>query len=181
MSSDEKEFLEALTDSTDVPPAQGDFSLEEILAEYGGSRGQVIIRDAERAMSAEEPAPEPRETEPPQEVELPRPPRPLSMEQVVGSTVDAVMSEREEPLLSPRRGLFSRQKLEETEDLYPEEKVEPPPKPKPAPKPEPPLLDSVSRFRDKLHRESSPLTLAFLLSLLPIVVLLAGRSGATIP
>ena len=65
--------------------------------------------------------------------ELPEQPRPISLEEVVGSTVDAVMEEQEEPLLKPRRrGLFSRRKMEEedTETLYD------PPEPEPEPEPE---------------------------------------------
>ena len=142
--------LDALTAGTDVPAAEEDFSLEEILAEYGAGREQQILRDVERAAAPEIPSEEPapvkepvpgKEPEPEREApdpeeererarqeardrllaqavdleklerELPRAPRPISLEEVVGSTVDAVMEERQEPLLKPRQGLFSRRKL----------------------------------------------------------------------
>ena len=122
---------------TDVPPLAEEFSLEEILAEYGGSREQRIMEDVEQAVRETEPspapeeppAPPPRRTAPkkPEPEVIPESPRPISLEEVVGSTVDAVMEENAEPLLKPRRGLFSRRKLEETEELYDS----------PAPEPEP--------------------------------------------
>ena len=47
-------------DLTSVPPLDEDFSLEEILAEYGSSRGQKILREAEEpAPAAPKPAPRP--------------------------------------------------------------------------------------------------------------------------
>ena len=57
---------------TDVPETE-EFSLEEILAEYGGSRGQRLLRDVEReAAPPEEPeqAPPPKapEKKPPKKV-----------------------------------------------------------------------------------------------------------------
>ena len=60
--------------------------------------------------------------------DLPPSPHPITLEDVVGSTVDAVMEEEaQEPLLRPRRGLFSRKRLMETEELYA------PPEPEEAP------------------------------------------------
>ncbi len=53
------------------------------------------------------------------ERQLPRSPRPITLEEVVGGTVDAVMEERRNGP-SRRRGLFSRRVLEDT--------VEPPPR-----------------------------------------------------
>ena len=44
--------------------------------------------------------------------------RSISIEEMVNSTVEAVMEEQaEEPILSPRRGLFSRRRVEDTEEL----------------------------------------------------------------
>lgn len=55
----------------------------------------------------------------------------------MGSTVDAVMEEEaQEPLLRPRRGLFSRKRLMETEELYA------PPEPEEAPE-EIPEIDTI--------------------------------------
>ena len=53
---DENNLYDTLTGGTDVPAAEGDFSLEEILAEYGGSRGQQLMRDVEAEAN---PGPEP--------------------------------------------------------------------------------------------------------------------------
>ena len=41
-SKDEREFDSGLTGGTDVPALEEDFSLEEILAEYGASRDHTI-------------------------------------------------------------------------------------------------------------------------------------------
>ena len=46
---------EDLTAGTDVT-AEGDFSLEEILAEYGGSRRQQILEEVEEKTAPVEPA-----------------------------------------------------------------------------------------------------------------------------
>ena len=61
----------------DVPPSDEDYTLEEILAEYGSSRQQKILEEVDRELqpeTAEEPAPpaepvteEPAKKEPPQE------------------------------------------------------------------------------------------------------------------
>jgi hypothetical protein len=76
---------------------------------------------------------------------LPKAPRPVTLEDMVGSTVDAVMEEASEPLLPPRRrGLFSRRPLEETEQLYG------PPEPEPEPEPigpEPELFQKAASCR----------------------------------
>ena len=156
-SKDEREFDSGLTGGTDVPASEEDFSLEEILAEYGAGREQRLLadveqevrREAEPAASVPEPAPQepspkaearqkpaaPRakrkEVPPPQKPpagpapdrpedpmeelqrDLPPSPHPITLEDVVGSTVDAVMEEEQhEPLLRRRRGLFSRRPLE---------------------------------------------------------------------
>ena len=188
-----------LIQSTDVP-ADGDFSLEEILAEYGGGR-QKLLRDVEaEAVPGPEPAfqeteapaqkragrkhpeekrdrPPAQETEPETVLEdLPQAPRPISLEEVVGSTVDAVMEEVQEPLLRPRRGLFSRRKLEETEKLYapPEPEEEPDPEPI---GPEPELFDVAEEFREEFHRRRGALPGAFALALIPAVVLAAEAYG----
>ena len=156
-------------------PAEGSFSLEEILAEYGESREQKLLKDVEQAAApaaeaAEERKPEaarprqepedeptvalpdlagkaperPRRQEPageparqrkptpaqpaeadPLAAALPRPPRPVSMEEVVGRTVDAVMEEHTPPAEKPRRrGLFSRKPMADTEELYREPEPE---------------------------------------------------------
>jgi len=92
-----------------------DYELEDILAEYGGGHGQRLLREVPEL--EEEPAAPAEEQEP--EVILPKAPKPITLEDVVGSTVDAVMQEEEEVRLKkPKKGLFSRRKIEETEQLY---------------------------------------------------------------
>ena len=99
---------------------EDDYSLEEILAEYGTSREQKVLREVEREVEpVQKPAkkelpvqiPEPRQPTP---EELPRQPQPITLEDVVGSTVDAVMADNVQ-LLRPNRSLFSRRKVEETD------------------------------------------------------------------
>ncbi|MBR3641796.1 MAG: hypothetical protein IKN53_07205, partial [Oscillibacter sp.] len=85
------------TEYDDEPLAAGEdsYSLEEILAEYGAMREweAETERTQEEARSASfRSAEEIRE-------ELPPEPKPLSLEDVVGHTVDAVMDEQREPLL----------------------------------------------------------------------------------
>ena len=206
---------------TDVPETE-EFSLEEILAEYGGSRGQRLLRDVEReAAPPEEPeqapppkAPEkkpPEEPAPPEpdpaqkaerlrqeardkllaqavnleklEQDLPRAPRPISLEEVVGSTVDAVMEERE-PLLKPRRGLFSRRKLEETEELYARPEPEPEEEPEEEPEvigPEPEPYEAAEEYREAYKRRKGTLPAAAVLALLPTVLLAVEQYGLVIP
>ena len=131
-----------------APAPEEDYTLEEILAEYGGSLEHHLLREAgtpevpvpeppaapmEPAAKPEaQPAPEPpaeappppeppkdpiREAEQAAEADVARlnipHPRPISLEDVVGSTVDAVMEEAREPILPPKLGLFSRKPLEE--------------------------------------------------------------------
>ena len=177
-SKDEREFDSGLTGGTDVPALEEDFSLEEILAEYGAGREQRLMEAVEQEARREtEPAAPPAEggakkpplqtearprpapqvtekTAPPQKPpaqpedlleelrqDLPPSPHPITLEDVVGSTVDAVMEEEaQEPLLRPRRGLFSRKRLMETEELYA------PPEPEEAPEEIPSTYGSASGF-----------------------------------
>lgn len=208
------------TGSTDVPAAEGDFSLEEILAEYGGSLEQHMLRDVERELEPQpapkpepkpEPQPEPKKAAPPEkapvpdpaaqaelarqeardkllaqavdleklERELPHAPRPISLEEVVGSTVDAVMEEQE-PLLQPKRGLFSRRKLEETEELFP------PPEPEPEPEiepigPEEDLADAAADWRERYKARRGMVAPALVTALLPTALLGLEQYGLTVP
>ena len=177
-----------------VPPAQGDFSLEEILAEFGGGEERRLLRGTEAeeapppasgAVKRDAPAPAaPPEPEKLAE-ELPPAPRPISLEDVVGSTVDAVMEEQREPLLKPRRRrwLFSRRPMveEETEELY-----QRPPAPEPEPEaepigPEPDLSDVSEACRRESRILGAPLPAAAALSLVPAILLAAEAYGLEIP
>ena len=201
LKDETKNQYEDLTAGTDVP-ADGDFSLEEILAEYGGGRKQQILRDVEARVNPgpepvfqEEPAPE-REAlpakQPPEksrgragkaeapEQELPPSPHPISLEEVVGSTVDAVMEENREPLLRPRRGLFSRKPLRDTEELYappePEEMEEEEPI-----GPETDLSEAADLCRSQHQSRRGMVPAAFAMALAPVLVLGAQAYGVTIP
>ena len=181
--SNEHEKTEYGAAGWDTPPSEEDYTLEEILAEYGSSRQQKILEEVEQALqppeestSAAEPESEPpappksakelweermaagtaarraeeSETEAlPEEAaessdeelpneeaadeelpaEEPEATHFWSLEELVGSTVGAVMEERQEPLLRPKRGLFSRKRQEETEQFYDPAEAPPPPPP----------------------------------------------------
>lgn len=72
-SKDEREFDSGLTGGTDVPASEEDFSLEEILAEYGAGREQRLMEAVEQEARREtEPAAPPAEggaEEPPLQTE----------------------------------------------------------------------------------------------------------------
>ena len=111
--------------------------------------------------------------------DLPPSPHPITLEDVVGSTVDAVMEEdAQEPLLRPRRGLFSRRRLVETEELY----APPEPEPEEIPEidtigPEPELADAAADYRAEAKRRRRPLLAAVLAALLPVVPLVIEAYG----
>lgn len=184
-----------------VPPAQGDFSLEEILVEFGGGEERRLLRGTEaeevtpptpQVASAPEVPGKRRGTAPkqpaqpePEKVELPPSPRPISLEEVVGTTVDAVMEENREPLLKPRRRrwLFSRKPMveEETEELY---QCAPAPEPEPEEEPigpEPDLMDVSEACRRESRRLGGPLPAAAAVSLLPVILLAAETYGLEMP
>lgn len=200
--SEEKRPYSALTDAedltagTDVAP-DGDYSLEEILAEYGADRQHHILDEVDSAVDGgaerEDPAPKaappsrpaPAEETPPPDIPLPPPPRPVPIEQAVGQTVGDLMERQALELDDrPRRGLFSRKRvqLEETEQLY--EPPGPPPEPEPE---EPPIgpeepLDEAARSELKLWKRSRrPLPAAVLLALALLAPYAAEAAGYTVP
>ncbi len=234
---------------------EDDYSLEDILAEYGGSLEHQLLRSVEPENTAENPpaappaeakaAPEtaakpvppaasgaktapvqknaPKAPEPPPEkasppaeqatqripdppskpskppkappipdplqeaerageaeaerLKIPRP-RPISLEDVVGSTVDAVMEESKEAILPPRRGLFSRRPMEDTENLPP------PPEPEPDPEPigpEPELWEAAHDARQLYLRRKHSLLFPLLTALPPTLALLLERYQIKVP
>ena len=208
--------------STDayVPEDDPEFSLEEILTEYGSSREQKLMRDVERAAAPEavpeagpadsappagepeEPPPaedaappgaaepDPREAdaarEPPSSrkddgppADFPEPPRPISMEEVVEHTVDAVRQEQKQRKTRPRKKKrpLPRRVPRDTEELY----QRPPSPPKPEPEeepigPEPPLSEAASHARHLEKQLRAPLFPAAVLSaLLAAGMILFGR------
>ena len=114
------------------------------------------------------------------EKELPRAPRPISLEEVVGSTVDAVMDDHHEPLLKPKRGLFSRRKLEDTETLYAPPEPEPEPEPEPI-GPEEDLCNAAADWRERYQAARGPLIPALLIALVPTVLAAVEKYGVTVP
>lgn len=214
-------------DITGIPASEDDYSLEEILAEFGGSLEQTLLKEAlppeepaapqagpapvpEAASAPDQGAPPPGEEPAPAELPpesdggdvspsagaeqdipsvelnilnmaLPKAPRPVSLEQVVGSTVDAVMEEASEPLLPPRgKGLFSRKGPEETERLYGPPEPEPEPDPEPI-GPEPELFVKAASCRTDFHRRRKLLPAAAAVSLVPTLLLALEGYGAVIP
>lgn len=162
------------------PLVEEEFLLEDILAEFGGSRGQKLMEAVENSVD-ETPSPGKKAApEPDISHVLPKAPRPISLEQMVGSTVDKVMEEQE-PILQPKRGLFSRRKAEEdTERLYD------PPEPEEEEVEEeigeePDLLVAASCARDDYKRRNAALLPALFIALLTTGVLALEEQGVRIP
>nr|WP_325300010.1 hypothetical protein [uncultured Oscillibacter sp.] len=199
-----------------APAPEDGYSLEEILAEYGGSLEHHLLRETEPP-EAPAPGPAPPEAPPvpvaPPEPEAPPPgpapepppepgpdplqeaekaaeadvarlniphPKPISLEDVVGSTVDAVMEEAKEPLLPPKRGLFSRKPLEETESLPPPPEPEPDPEPEPI-GPEPTLWEAAHDARQLYIRRRHTVLLPLFTALPPTLFLLMERYQVKVP
>ena len=158
-----------------APSAEEDYSLEEILAEYGGSLEHSLLREAKPPEAPEPAAP----AEDVARLNIPHP-RPISLEDVVGSTVDAVMEEAKEPVLPPRRGLFSRKPLEETESLPPPPPDEPEPDPEPI-GPEPALWEAAHDARQLYIRRKHTVLAPLVPALLPTLLLLLDRYGVKVP
>ena len=234
MSKEQENKIER-EENWDVPPSDEEYTLEEILAEYGSSRQQKILEEVEReaepetvsepalpaepaAPAAEEPpAAEPKparmlwarrmaHAESAREAELPEEPeesdepenepedgpedgpeesRFLSLEELVGTTVGAVMEEHREPLLKPKRGLFSRKRQQEdTEQFY--DPMDAPPPPKPVTEAdtigdEPELSEIAAEYREDSQVQSRPLIWALLTALVPLAALAAEQYGVNIP
>ncbi|MDY3281962.1 hypothetical protein [Dysosmobacter sp.] len=195
----------------DADSAGEEYSLEEILAEYGGGTERQLLRDAvpeetapEETVPAEpegEPAAEdtvplpelkparkapepPRKPSPPpkKEPEIPPPPRPLTMEEMVGRTVDQVMEEQAAAApAKPRRWLFSRRPVEETEELPPPpEPEEEEPEEEPI-GPEPPLDEAASEARRAEKKRREMLPAAWCVTALLAGLLAADSRGVEIP
>ena len=189
---------ETMKYDADLTGVSDDLTLEEILAEYGGGREQNLMRDVEKELDPlrearpkeEKPLPptpkkKKQEAPPPPpaaEPEFPKAPKPITLEEVVGSTVDAVMEENKEPLLKPRRGLFSRRKLEETEQLY---NTQPKPEPEEVAEPigpEPEFYETAAEERKAWQSGRNTMIPAALMALVPTVLLLAEEyAGVVIP
>ena len=234
--SKDVEKTEYGTGTWDTPPSDEDYTLEEILAEYGSSRQQKILEEVERETAPAEPDaqaesafdqpsnPETTETVPspapksartlweertaaalrerdsgepseestepeetPQTDDGPEPEatRFLSLEELVGTTVGAVMEEHQETLLKPKRGLFSRKRQEETEQLY--DSMAPAVEPvKPLTEAErigeePELSEVASEERATYKSRHRSLGLAFFTALVPLAAMTAEQHGVMVP
>ena len=204
---DGKTLYDAL-DPIEVP-AEEAFSLEEILSEYGGGLGNRLIREAEAEEPSEKP---PKETLPtvPEEAAgvrdkllaqavdlekleeevLPPSPRPISLEEVVGSTVSAVMEERQAAKTkAPRCTLFSRRSQPETEELYTtmersgrgavQTEEEPYEEEHVGPEREP--GEAADEYRTAHHRARGSLGAAVVTALLPTLLLILHQQGIILP
>ena len=234
--SKDVEKTEYGTGTWDKPPSDEDYTLEEILAEYGSSRQQKIMEEVERETAPAEPdtpkapapeqpsAPKPTDTAPsptpksamalweeriaaaaleqdgeapfaddsdpeeePRTDDGPEPEatRFLSLEELVGTTVGAVMEEHHETLLKPKWGLFSRKRQEETEQLYdsmeaPEESVKPLTEAESIGE-EPELSEVASEEREAYKSRHRSLGFAFFTALVPIAAMAAEQYGVTVP
>ena len=198
---DKTEYRELVTG---VPPATDvEYSLDDILTEYGGGQERRLLSGTEaadeepvpqEAPAAQEPSsekpsakpPRPRREapekppvqtappEPPEEA-LPRAPRPISLEEVVGSTVNAVMAEEQAAQPRPRRALFSRRNLENTQPLT-EQEIPEEPVPEPI-GPEPELYEAAAEFREAWNRRKFALLPALLVALLSILPIALEQGG----
>ena len=97
----------------------------------------------------------------------------------VGTTGGAVMEEHREPLLKPKRGLFSRKRQQEdTEQFY--DPMDAPPPPKPVTEAdtigdEPELSEIAAEYREDSQAQSRPLIWALLTALVPLAALAAEQ------
>ena len=169
-----------LDDASRVADADYEFTLESILAEFGGEQSapDVDLSPPKPAASVTAPLSGlPEEDEDYGDAEddagideiVPSldTPQSYSLQQVLERTVREVLDEqKKEPVLEdlpPRRGLFSRRKPVETEELYetagepPEPKKarkqaeQPRPEPVEAEEPEPPIEETVADYRDAMQ------------------------------
>ena len=130
---------------------------------------------------------QPTEIAPPVKAEeLPLPPRPISLEEVVGSTVDAVMQEQAADRLKNRRGLFSRRKLEDSERLYDTagSRREPEPEPELEIDPVGPELEpeeAAEEYHDRYRACRANLIPALTAALAATIPMVVEAYGVTIP
>lgn len=151
-----------------------DYSLESILAEYGSGEAAapapkveenraektqpsaVVIPFPGAAMQEEETGEAPEQEQPEEEVEAEAElPQTMSLEDILKKTVEDALGEREEVILEeelPRRGLFSRKKMHDTEQLYddPGEEEEEEESYEEVELPEPPAEESLAQYRAQL-------------------------------
>lgn len=156
-----------LTNAARSIDESADYSLDSILAEFSGNstapaedtaqaEEQTLLEDAQEGepfLPSDLTAPDTGEELPDTEVEAAES---MSLQDVLAQTVQNVLSEQaHEPILpeeEPRRGLFSRKKLQETEELYTRaEESEPADENEDEPEaPERPIAETLSLHRTGL-------------------------------
>ena len=168
---------EAQPDTAQDTPPDPEKDLEEAPAAPTAPEEDTQSEATSPEVTNEETSPE--EALPPED--LPAPPQPVSVEHAVGMTVDGVMREREERSeKKPRRGLFSRKKFEETEQIYQPPTPEPEPEAEPI-GPEEPLEDAAAAARAAWRRQKKPLPIAALLLILQAVPPAVEYAGYSVP
>ena len=171
-------------------------ALEPVREQKAAPAPKPVPEEPRQETKASEPEPEPQESpEEPEEAEqrpdlevilpeeaLPRPPRPISVEEVVGRTVESLMAEPE-PLKEKkqrRRFLFSRRPMMDTEEFYDSAAPEPEPEPEPL-EPEPPLTEVADSYRELRGKLGRPLPWAVLVTLVMAALMALDYSGLEIP
>ena len=190
---DESKML--LDDASRVADEDYEFTLESILAEFGGEQSapDVDLSPPKPAVSIV-----PNLADLPQDEDEPEPeddsgtddivpaldtPQSYSLQQVLERTVQEVLDEQKsEPVLEEqprRRGLFSRKKLVETEELY----DTPPDKPRQEQEaeepdePEPPITDTLADYRDAMQNARRVARFSALITVLMWVPQFLARFG----
>lgn len=173
------------------PMEDGDFTLEDILAEYGVepsvSEASAPVHE-EKILPFPAPAAELEEERNPEPDPIPEPPAPtqdappapeilpLSMEDIVASTVDAVKEDQE------RRQELRRKRWEKENRRAPKKKPEPSARhPLPDLQNEPPLSEAAARHKRRYRECRRSLTLATLVTLLLWTPWVLTQMGKTIP
>ncbi len=185
-----------LDDASRAADEDYEFTLESILAEFGGENAPkgagIDLSPPKPAVSVPVNLPDLPENEPDEELEdetddgvediVPSldTPQTYSLQEVLSRTVQDVLDEqKKEPVLEEptRRGLFSRKKRAETEELYErpdadEEPAErharpvPVPEPEPEPEPEPPIEETVTDYREAMQNARRVSRYALLITVL---------------
>lgn len=198
-----------LDDASRVADEDYEFTLEGILAEFGGSAQKEVGADAAPLNPAVSVTPLPDIT-PDADEDTPEEagedggmsdivpsidtPQSFTLQEVLARTVQDVLDEqKQEPVIeeTTRRGLFSRRKAPETEDLYdrpdaPVDHVEAPrkeakrsaPAPEPPTEPEPPIEETVADYREAAQNAHRVTRYAFLVTVLMWLPPLLDHFGA---
>ena len=169
------------------------FRLEDILTEFGKDADGILEErkpEEQTALpvpEAPKPVPEKRKRTPAAErTETPaaseKPERPITLEDVVSSTVDSVLEEQELLPERRRRGLFSRRRMADTEELYdtprPAEQAEEEPEEIGE---EPPLTEVQWAARDRMKELRRRLPFAAVLTAVSVALMVVEQQKVAVP